>query len=45
MAEVLGVISSMIALCQTVDALRKGVKFVASVQGAPEAFIHLHNEV
>lgn len=45
MAEIVGVIASVITLCQTVDYLRKGTKLVAVLRGAPDEYFHLHNEV
>ncbi len=45
MAEVVGVVASVITLCQTLDYLRKGTKLVAVLQGAPDEYFHLHNEV
>jgi hypothetical protein len=45
MAEVVGLIASVVTLCQTVDYLRKGTKLVALLNGAPDEYFHLHNEV
>lgn len=45
MAEVVGVIASVITLCQTLDYLRKDTKLVAVLKGAPDEYFHLHNEL
>lgn len=45
MAEVLGIIASVIALCQAIDTVRKGTEFIAEAHGAPVAYIHLKEEV
>jgi hypothetical protein len=45
MAEVVGLVASVITLCQTVDYLRKGTELVALLKGAPDEYSYLHNEV
>ncbi|KAH8905219.1 ankyrin [Coniochaeta sp. PMI_546] len=45
MAEILGIISGVIALGQALHGLGKGMRFIASIHGAPEAFIDLQNEL
>lgn len=45
MAEVLGIIASVIALCQAIDGAGKGMRLVTSIRAAPDAFVDLQNEV
>lgn len=42
MAEVIGIIASVIALCETAY---KGGKFIAEARGAPNAYVQLQDEV
>jgi hypothetical protein len=45
MAEILGIISGVIALGQAIEGFARGAKYFASIQGARDAFVNLQNEV
>ncbi|CAM1511968.1 Fc.00g094810.m01.CDS01 [Cosmosporella sp. VM-42] len=45
MAEVLGIVASVVALCQAVKGVSKGMGLIVTAYGAPDEFIDLSNEL
>lgn len=45
MAEIIGIISGVIAFGQAIEGFARGAKYIASIQGAPDEFVALQNDV